>query len=105
FGEEVRATVVMDFTGGQIDLNRITFSGRCVQPGALHNRKAGVDRVPVKRSRKRARDNGFDPEADYRSDGLLPRTPTTEVASGNKNIELPQFRREAVAKHFEGVFR
>src|SRR5262245_12545305 len=59
FREEIRATVVMDFAAGEIDLNQITFSDSGVQLRALHNRKTGVDRVPVKRSRERTGDNRF----------------------------------------------
>src|SRR5262245_61512989 len=95
---------VMNLPGSEINRNLIAFGRGVVEFRALNNRKTGVDRVAIKRSRKRAGNDSLDPEAHNRGDRLLARTAAAKVSAGDENVEMAQLVRKPIAQDFESVF-
>ena len=104
FGEHILGIVMVDYAVSEIDPEVITFHDDIVQIGALDDREAGVDRIPVKRARERRRDNRFDTQTHDGRYGLFSGAAAAEVSAGDQDVEPPQFRRETVAEHFESMF-
>ena len=104
FGKEIRGILVVDYAVSQIDPDLITFSNDIIESGALDNRQAGVDRIPVKRAGERRRNNSLDAQTHDGRYGLFSGAAAAEVSAGDQDVEPPQFRRETVAEHFESMF-
>src|SRR5262245_46029519 len=96
--------VVMNLPGSEINRNLIAFGRGVVEFRALHDRKPGVDRVAIKRPRKRAGNDSLDPETHNRGDRLLAGTAATKVSSGDEDVEMAQLGRKPIAQDFESVF-
>jgi len=88
---------------GEIDVDFIAFVYRGVEIRALDDGQAGIDRVAVKRPRKRTGNHSLNAESHDRRDRLFSRTATAEIPAGDKDLEVAKLLRESVAEHLEGV--